>query len=78
MVDLFKDVMEFKHSLEFTQSEVEELKGSNVTTQTAFKTISKEFTIFQTLNKHSSEGDYLENQPRLKNIWIDGIEDVNN
>jgi hypothetical protein len=75
--DLFKDVIEFKHSLEFTRPEVEEVKGVNVTSQTAFKTMSKDLTIFQTtLDKHSSKGVYLKNQLRQKNTLIDGNEDV--
>ena len=69
--------MEFKHSLEFTLSEVEEIKVTNVTCQTAFKTMSEDFAHFQTtLDKHSSKGDYLENRSRSINILIDGIEDV--
>ena len=52
--DLFKDVMEFTHSLEFMQVEVEELKGANVMSQTAFKTMFGKLQNPQTtLDKHS-------------------------
>jgi ribosomal protein S3AE len=69
--------MEFKHSLEITLSEVEEIKVTNVTCQTAFKTMSEDSANFQTTHdKHSSKGDYLENRSRRINILIDGIEDV--
>lgn len=75
---LFKDAMEFKHSLEFKKSEGEELKGVNVTSQTASKTMSEDCSIFQTsLDKPSSKGDYLESQSRHFNQCNWGRKDWN-
>lgn len=74
--DLVKDVMEFKHSMEYSQTEVDELKIAHIANLSGFKSINVNFEEFQkTLESFISKMDYVENQTRRNNILIDGIKD---
>lgn len=73
-IDLVKDVLDYKHSMEFSQSEVEKLKSAHTANLSAFKSINAKFDEFQkTLETYISKMDYIENQIRRNNILIDGI-----
>ncbi|KAG7490865.1 hypothetical protein JOB18_043360 [Solea senegalensis] len=74
--DLVKDVLEYKHSMEYSQSEVEDLKSAHTANLSASKSINLNFDEFQkSLEALTSKMDYIENQTRRNNILIDGIKD---
>lgn len=74
--DLVKDVVDYKHSMEFTQTEVDELKRALTVNLSTFKTINVNFDELQiTSEALTSKIDYIENQIRRNNILIDGIQD---
>ncbi|KAL7371163.1 hypothetical protein ABVT39_020770 [Epinephelus coioides] len=69
-------VMETKNNMEFSQSEVEELKSAHTTNLSAFKSISANCDELQkTSEALISKMDYIENQTKRNNILIDGIKD---
>lgn len=73
--DLSRVVQEVKRSLEYSQSEVEELKATlkSVTTG-AIKHLQSNTEALQIDNKYwLAKVEYLENQSRRNNIVIDGI-----
>ena len=76
---VIKDVQKIKDSLEFSQREIDNLKVSTTRVQESVPRLEEQVSTLQMdLNYLDDNQDYLENQSRRSNLWLDGVPEVPN
>ena len=74
---LHAEVIELKHSLEFSQKQIDEMTDKVPSSADSLEATDKEIGALKgTLSDLTDKADYLENQSRRNNVVFDGISEA--